>query len=113
MLSAVTGWDVSKAELETTAERIVSAKKLFNVREGWTRAEDTLPKRFLSEALPEGASEGGRLSKADLDRMIARYYEARSWTRDGLVPPEVVERLDLRDLDPSPDPAPPSGDPTS
>ncbi len=43
MLAAVTGFDVDRAELERTARRIVTAKKLFNVREGWTREEDTLP----------------------------------------------------------------------
>ena len=35
----------------TTARRIVLAKRLFNLREGWTREEDWLPDRFLSESL--------------------------------------------------------------
>src|SRR5204862_131226 len=51
LLRLVTGWDVDATELRRTAERIVTAKKLFNLREGWTRAEDTLPRRFLSEGL--------------------------------------------------------------
>ena len=49
LLRHVTGWDVTAAELCMTARRIVTAKKLFNIREGWTPAEDTLPERFLSE----------------------------------------------------------------
>src|SRR5262249_35346838 len=36
LLARVTGWDVSAGELRTVAERIVTAKKLFNLREGWT-----------------------------------------------------------------------------
>ena len=36
LLTCVTGWDVTAAELRTTAQRIVNAKKLYNVREGWT-----------------------------------------------------------------------------
>ena len=51
MLSAVTGWDVTAEELVTTSKRIVTAKKLFNVREGWSRAEDTLPAQILEEPL--------------------------------------------------------------
>ena len=43
----VTGWDVDADELAITARRIVLAKRLFNLREGWTRAEDWLPERFL------------------------------------------------------------------
>src|SRR5207253_6952431 len=54
LLRRVTGWDVTADELRQLARRIVNAKKLFNEREGWTPAEDTLPKRFLAEALPSG-----------------------------------------------------------
>src|SRR5205807_4878084 len=54
LLALVTGWDVTAEELRTTARRIVTAKKLFNIREGWTPAEDTLPRRFLAEGLATG-----------------------------------------------------------
>ncbi len=91
MLAAVTGWDVTADELRTTSERIVTAKKLYNLREGWTRAEDTLPPRFLEESLGGAAS----LRRADLDRMIRAYYRARTWTEDGDVPPSVLARLGL------------------
>ena len=50
LLAPVTGWDVDGAELRRTARRIVIAKRLFNLREGWTRAEDWLPERFLNRA---------------------------------------------------------------
>jgi len=50
LLRSVTGWNVTAEELRTTAQRIVNAKKLYNLREGWTPAEDTLPPRFLREA---------------------------------------------------------------
>src|SRR5205085_11769425 len=50
LLNLVTGWDVDADELERTAQRIVLAKRMFNLREGWTRAEDWLPDRFLSES---------------------------------------------------------------
>ena len=94
MLAAVTGWRVTADELRRTAERIVTLKKLFNEREGWTRAEDTLPERFLCE--PLGETSGARLSRPDLDRMIASYYRARGWAEDGRVPRERVEALGLR-----------------
>lgn len=97
MLAAVTGWDLDAAELTRTGERIVTLKKLFNVREGWTRAEDTLPARFLEEALPDGASAGAALSTQDLARMIRSYYQARGWTDEGAVPRTTLEALDLTD----------------
>ena len=55
LLSSVTGWDVDGEELEATARRIVLAKRAFNAREGWTRADDGLPDRFLDESLEVGS----------------------------------------------------------
>jgi aldehyde:ferredoxin oxidoreductase len=99
MLSAVTGLDVSREELVRTGERIATLKKLFNVREGWTPAEDTLPPRFLDEALGgSSAATGARLSPQDLARMIRTYYRARGWTASGDVPAATLERLDLEDV---------------
>src|SRR5439155_9197243 len=49
LLRRVTGWDVTADELRTAARRIVTAKKLFNIREGWTPEEDTLPARFFAD----------------------------------------------------------------
>ena len=84
-----------------SGERIVTARKLFNVREGWTRAEDTLPERLLAEPLASGeGSASFALSRDGLDRMIAAYYAAQGWTASGDVPPERVRSLGLEDLTP-------------
>jgi aldehyde:ferredoxin oxidoreductase len=99
MLSAVTGWDMDPDELARVGERVVTIKKLFNVREGWTRAEDTLPDRFLEEPL-EGGPVTAALSRPALDRMIASYYRARGWDERGLVPTERIVALDLGDATP-------------
>ena len=53
MLRLVTGWDVTAQELRTTAGRIVTARKRFNIRAGWTAEEDTLPPRLLDRALAD------------------------------------------------------------
>ena len=98
LLSAVTGWDVTGHELRETARRVVGAKKLFNVREGWTPAEDTLPKRMLSQALPAGQGPGAELPEGRLREMVRAYYRERGWTPAGCVPPGVVRALGLDDL---------------
>jgi len=105
LLGAVTGWDVDADELRRAAERVVTARKLFNIREGWTRGEDTLPARFLQEALPDGPAEGASLSAWGLNRMIAAYYAARGWTPEGDVPSSAVSRMGLDDLAPREAPA--------
>ena len=58
LLSAVTGWDTDGAELRQTARRIVLAKRVFNIREGWRPQDDWLPERLLSEPLPVGVRPG-------------------------------------------------------
>ena len=78
-LNLITGWDVTPSELRQAGERINNLKKLFNIREGWTRADDTLPPRLLSEPLPDGVAAGVGLSNQDLDMMISAYYQSRGW----------------------------------
>ncbi len=98
LLRHVTGWDVTADELRQTARRVVTAKKLYNIREGWTAAEDTLPKRFLAEGLPTGVTAGATLPRERLEAMVQAYYTARGWDEDGRVPDWVVEELGLADL---------------
>jgi aldehyde:ferredoxin oxidoreductase len=100
LLARVTGWDVTAEELRTTAGRIVTAKKLYNVREGWTAAEDTLPRRFLSEGLPAGASAGAVLPRERLEAMVQAYYQERGWDANGQVPAGLCHSLRLTDLRP-------------
>ena len=97
-LNLITGWDVTPDELKRAGERINNLKKLFNIREGWTRANDTLPPRLLSEPLPDGVAAGVGLSDQDLDMMIAAYYQARGWNADGSIPDEKLGELNLDKL---------------
>jgi aldehyde:ferredoxin oxidoreductase len=94
----VTGWPMSPEELKVAGERISNLKKLFNLREGWTRADDTLPPRTLQEALPTGVAQGVGLTRDDLDMMVQSYYRARGWTDDGLIPEAKIRELGLEDV---------------
>jgi aldehyde:ferredoxin oxidoreductase len=98
LLARVTGWDVTAEELRTTARRIIATKKLYNLREGWTAAEDTLPSRFLSQELPDGVSAGAVLPRERLEEMIHAYYAARGWDAAGRVPEEMIQDLALTDV---------------
>ena len=94
----VTGWPMTADDLRQSGERINNLKKLFNIREGWTRDHDTLPPRVLDETLPTGVVQGVGLNREDLDMMIRSYYRARGWTEDGLIPESKLRELGLRDL---------------
>ena len=91
----MTGWDVSANELRQVATRIVALRKAYNIREGWTPQDDTLPDRFLEDALPEGASRGASLPRSRLRKMIRHYNVSRGWTDDGYLPDAVLKDLAL------------------
>ena len=60
-------------------ERINNLARAFNVREGFTREDDTLPERLMTEPLKAGASKGQFISKEDLKKMLDEYYTERGW----------------------------------
>ena len=97
----MTGWDVDGEELRRTARRIVLAKRLFNLREGWTPAEDWLPGRFLGESLDLDSGRQATLTPARLRSMIDAYYAGRGLDGAGLPGPEVRGRTRLGPICPA------------
>ena len=94
----ITGWDMTADELRLAGERINNLKKAFNIREGWTREDDTLPQRVFDEALPTGVVAGVGLNRDDLDMMVDGYYRARGWNEDGTIPDGKMQELELRSV---------------
>jgi aldehyde:ferredoxin oxidoreductase len=91
ILKAVTGWDVTADEMVTTAHRGLTLARLFNLREGFTRADDRLPRRF-HEALPQHAG----LSAEQLEKIVTEYYVEQGWDRESGVPtPETIKNLGI------------------
>jgi aldehyde:ferredoxin oxidoreductase len=93
LLALVTGWDLDAGELRATARRIVCAKRAFNLREGATAADDTLPARMLATPLELGSGRTATLSADRLRSMVSGYYLARGLDEEGRVVPG-----DLADL---------------
>jgi len=79
--------------LTKIAERQVTLKRLFNAREGITRADDKLPKRFTHEPMPEGPGKG---QTVDLEPMLDDYYRLRGWDLEtGLPTGKKIQSLSL------------------
>jgi aldehyde:ferredoxin oxidoreductase len=95
LLAPVTGWEVSGEELRATARRIVVAKRLYNLREGWTPTEDRLPERFLSEPLELDSGRQATLTPERLNSMIAAYYTGRGLDPEGVPGPGTSVELGL------------------
>jgi aldehyde:ferredoxin oxidoreductase len=80
LLSATTGMKIDAAELLKIGERIWNLQKLYNIKRGLGRKDDTLPARLLSEPLKEGAPAGQVWRR---DEMLDEYYTLRGWDREG------------------------------
>ena len=96
VIHAVTGFKLTGNEVRRIGERIVTIERLFLVREGIRRKDDTLPKRFLEEPMPEEAVNSAG-SIFELEPMLNEYYTERGWDLETGVP--TVSKLRELGLD--------------
>ena len=94
MMSAVTGVKITSQELLTIGERIWTLERLYNIREGLTRKDDTLPDRLLNESYSSGHSKN---ITVNLEPLLDKYYKLRGWSNEGIPLKEKLEELGLID----------------
>jgi aldehyde:ferredoxin oxidoreductase len=95
LLASVTGWDVTGSELRATARRIVLAKRVYNIREGWRPEDDWLPDRLLNEPLTLPSGRVAALTADRLRAMIDAYYLMRGLDPEGRPDPAALADLYL------------------
>ncbi|NLE44678.1 MAG: aldehyde:ferredoxin oxidoreductase, partial [Chloroflexi bacterium] len=98
LINATTGWDFQYEDIDLLGERTHAVKKAFNIREGWTRADDHLPYRWHHDKMTKGASAGHLVTEEELEYLKDLYYKAKGWTSDGLIPKEKLIALGLEDI---------------
>lgn len=92
--NAVTGQNLNESELERIGERIQNLERMINLKLGFTKKDDTLPRRLLKEA--KRISDHGEFV-VDLETMLKEYYEYRDWDENGVPRREKLKELDLED----------------
>jgi aldehyde:ferredoxin oxidoreductase len=95
MMTATTGIEYEVQDLQLAGERIWNLERLYNLKAGFTREDDALPPRFISEPLNEGSSAG---HVVHLDEMLEEYYRFRGWTQDGIPTERKLNTLGLATL---------------
>ena len=91
---ALTGLDVSAADLFKIGERIVNLQKLINLELGATAADDTLPDKFLNEPIADGPASGQRVR--DLKAMVGEFYRCMGWDEDGVPTKAKLKELGIK-----------------
>lgn len=77
-IKAFSGWDITMEEVLQMGERATNMARIFNLREGFSRKDDTLPPRMFT-GLENGALAGQPISKEDFERAILQLYALKDW----------------------------------
>jgi aldehyde:ferredoxin oxidoreductase len=95
IIQAITGWDVTTWELMKVGERGTTMARAFNMRAGFTRADDKFPKR-MHEAFTSGPIAGVAVGEDRLEEAISVYYDMMGWDRETGVPTRGrLQELDI------------------
>jgi aldehyde:ferredoxin oxidoreductase len=95
LVKAVTGWQVSMYELMKVGERRLNMLRYFNAREGFTRKEDALPKKFFQPLAGEGPTAGVAIDPDEFETALDTYYQLMGWTLEGVPTPVKLAELGI------------------
>ncbi|WP_227357470.1 aldehyde ferredoxin oxidoreductase family protein [Haladaptatus salinisoli] len=93
---AAVGREYDPGELWLVGERVWTLIRLFNVREGFSKEDDSLPEVF-TEPLSGGPTDGHSIDPAAFESLRERYYAVRDWSDAGYPTRTLLDRLDLTD----------------
>ena len=92
MLDAACDGDWSLERMHEVGERIWNLERQFNLAAGFSRADDRLPERTVTEPAVGGAADG---EIADIESMLEEYYALRGWDAQGVPLRDTLARLGL------------------
>ncbi len=95
ILNLMTGWNYDVETLELAAERIIAAKKLYNIRSGWLPEQDRLPDRFFDDSTGEF---GEKIDREKFAGAITSYNTQRGWQENGFLSDSLLEQLELAEF---------------
>lgn len=96
IVKAITGIALTEAEAMEIGDKIITLERLFNIREGFSRKDDSLPPRMLNDSPTAGPCKGQSIN---LDIMLDEYYAVMGWDKEGRPTPETLERMALEQYD--------------
>ena len=95
VINAVTGWDTTVDEVRQWGERAATLARIFNTREGFTAADDALPRRFFQAFRNDASATGRPLDEQGFRNAVLNYYTAMGWNTDGIPTAERLDQLDV------------------
>ena len=96
LLTAVSGMEFTSDDLMKVGERTWNMERLYNLRTGFSKADDSLPPRLLDEPIAAGPSKGHTVR---LEDMLTEYYQFRGWSPEGVPGSRKLKELHLEAFD--------------
>jgi len=90
IVRAITGWNFTTTEAMLIGERAATLGRVFNVREGFTAADDQLPRRYFSPT-PRGGLKDTAIDPEAMQNAIHNFYFLMGWDRETGTP--TLEKL--------------------
>ena len=98
LIALSTGLVLTPEELKTIGERIYTLERTMLVKDGMTRKEDTLPKRYFDEPISDGPAQGEVILREAFDKMLDEYYRLHGWDENGVPKKKNLKKLGLIEL---------------
>jgi aldehyde:ferredoxin oxidoreductase len=98
LLNAACETNYTEDTIKVVGQRIWTLTRLFNLREGFSREDDSIPARVYLDPLPEGNPKGKVVSEQGFQTMLSEYYKLFGWDEQGRPTRETLRELDLEEL---------------
>ena len=96
LCNAATGFGYTVDDIKKVGARGWTVERMFNLREGLSRKDDSLPERLFTLPIPEGPSKGAVVNKSDFEKELEEYYKLWGWNSEGVPSKESLAALDIR-----------------
>lgn len=90
-----TDLSLTPKELRAAGERIYTLERTMLVKEGFSRKDDTLPRRYFEEPVQEGPARGSVIDADAFQGMLDQYYRLHGWDRNGVPRRRTLLKLGL------------------
>ena len=95
LIALSTGLSFTPKDLRTIGERIYTSERMMLIKDGLSRQDDTLPKRYFNEPISEGPAQGQVILRKEFNKILDKYYQLHGWDENGVPKKNTLKRLGI------------------
>lgn len=95
LIALSTGLSFTPKDLRTIGERIYTLERMILIKDGFSRQDDTLPKRYFNEPISEGPAQGKVILRKEFSKILDEYYRLHGWDENGVPKRNTLKRLGI------------------